>query len=652
MRSIFEFVDRSKRVISIQIHQKCSFSTKLIHDYVNSGNLKVAESLWNTMKYKNRNVKLYGFMMNAYIKHKQYNKCLQLFQEMNQRKMKINQITYLIVFKACNKSNNFQAAKSIHSDIINKKSIYKNIEIQNSLIQLYSKLDPSTAFEIYDNLPKIKLKPTNVTYLAMMKLIADTKNLKYGVEIHENIKQTEQYFQDIKIQNSLISMYGKCGDFDSSLNIFNQIKNNEINNCKIDDITYLNMIKICSIHNRLDEGKLINKEIKHLITNIKLQNSLIEMYSNCNDYQSAINVFYKMKRRDVLTYSLILKVCAKKKDIQTGKEIHDEIEQYLETDYESFNFVKSNNDIWIYHGLIDMYSKCGDIKQSEKIWNFINSNIKYQTKIDIVSYGTIMNALTQEINNQYYNKKALKVFDSIIENGLMHNDKTIVIALNACSNLQLLDTGKNIYDNYENKHKLDNIFIQNSMIALFSSCNEFNQAWDIYNDVKVRRLEDDVTFVNMLNACGVYRKNVEISIVERDIYSKYQDENIIDIRVYNALLNGYMKCDNITKCKQHFDKITKLGKQDIITYNHMFQTYVNNNCYYKDELLQLYQDLKMEKNVQANSTTYRLLINIFVQEKDIINLKKIHEDFLKDLSRLHLNMELLKEIETQFAKFI
>ncbi len=43
------------------------------------------------------------------------------------------------------------------------------------------------------------------------------------------------------------------------------------------------------------------------------------MFYNCYDYKSAINGFDKMKRKDIITYSIMIKLCSTTKDLKTGK---------------------------------------------------------------------------------------------------------------------------------------------------------------------------------------------------------------------------------------------------------------------------------------------------------------------------------------------
>ena len=449
--------------VQLTTFAKAFYSTRLIHDYLKTGNLKVAHSLWEFMKYRDKDIKLYGLMLNAFIKNRDYDECFALLDEMRQRQMPLNEVMYLQSIKLCIHSDNADAARSVHAEILRKESIYRNIKIQNALIGLYTEFDPPTALEIYRNLSNLNLKPNAVTFLCVTKLVGVTVDIDLGMDIHAEIRRNDEFNRDIKLQNALISMYGKCDAFHLAMSVFDDIKSGDIPHCKADEITYLNMIKCCASHKRLTEGESLHRDIHRQKYSVKLQNALIDMYCHCGQYPSAMEVFHGMQRKDTLTYCLILKVCGKSKDSENGRRIHKEIDDV---------FLRQNSDrnsIWIHNALLNMYGQLGDIKQFERIWRFMNDSPKYRSEVDIVSYGAMMNAYVQNAHSKYCNERALELFDLAMDHGLCHNDKTIVIALVACCKLGDIDRGQLIYQRYESRHKENNMFIQNALKSLRES---------------------------------------------------------------------------------------------------------------------------------------------------------------------------------------
>ena len=456
----------------LSVLTKALYSTRLIHDYMKTGNLKVAHSLFEFVQFRNTDIKLYGSMLNSFIKNEEYDRAYELLHEMRHRGVMLNEAIILIVIKLCVHSNNADAARAIHSDIEKQESIYRNINIQNALIGLYTKLDdPSTALQMYRNLTNIELKANVVTYLSIIKLVEKMKDPELGMNIYSEIKRRNECFCDIKVQNALISMFSSFhSGFNSAMDIFNEIKSGNVGNCKADDITYLNIIKGCASHKRLVEGMSLHRDIERLKYSVKLQNALMDMYSECGEYRSAMKVFDGMKRKDAVTYCLILTVCGKSKDLENGRRIHEEIENV---------FLKHHSNrkcIWIYNSLIDMYGKWGDIQQCQRLWRYINESPKYRSAIDIVSFGAMMNAYTRNTRNMQCNTMALELFELAMDRGLKHNHKTVAIALMACRNLKDRERGLRIYHQFGGQYE-NNIYIQNAINALV--CHTVSQSKEV-----------------------------------------------------------------------------------------------------------------------------------------------------------------------------
>src|SRR5207253_564616 len=117
----------------------------------------------------------------------------------------------------------------------------------------------------------------------------------------------------------------KCGDLNEAEKIF-------LNSSNLDCITYNAMMKGYLDHNEGKKAFQLYQEMKH--KNIKL---------------------------DEVAYILGLNSCAAIINIEEGKIIHNIIN----------NDEKFKNDIILKTTSIDMYSKCGDLNEAEKI--FLNS---------------------------------------------------------------------------------------------------------------------------------------------------------------------------------------------------------------------------------------------------------------------------------------
>jgi pentatricopeptide repeat protein len=164
----------------------------------------------------------------------------------------------------------------------------------------------------------------------------------------------------------------------------------------------------------LEQGMKIHEDIARggFLSNVVVGNALVDMYAKCESVENARDVFDKMRKRDVIswttmitgyahngwgeealklfqkmkmvvvkpnlkTFASILPVCANLAVLEQGVEIHEEI-------------VKSGLqcDVFVESSLVDMYAKCGNIEKALNIFS------KMQ-KRDAVSWTVIIGGCAQ-----------------------------------------------------------------------------------------------------------------------------------------------------------------------------------------------------------------------------------------------------------------
>ena len=215
--------------------------------------------------------------------------------------------------------------------------------------------------------------PTSV--LDSLKLCGQKKDLQKARDLHGRLVRNEMLTKDIYLSNAVISMYAKCGSISEARKVFDELP----------------------------------------IRNVVTWNSLIAGCA-CDDNDAfALNIFKKMQqddvKPDVFTFSTLLNICSRVGSIQHGEIVH---EQMLRSGIKL--------DVVIETILVDMYAKCGYLRDAQKI-------LESMPHRDVMSYNALISAYTQH----GHCKAAIECFNGLRERGLKPNADTYANILAACN---------------------------------------------------------------------------------------------------------------------------------------------------------------------------------------------------------------------------
>ncbi|KAF3434693.1 hypothetical protein FNV43_RR21778 [Rhamnella rubrinervis] len=217
----------------------------------------------------------------------------------------------------------------------------KDIISWTTLIGLYVSLNyPSDAIELFDKMRYSGIKYDAVIIMSLCSACAILGDLKKGKQIHAQAV-IHGFGAELAFTNSLISMYSKCGDLDSSITVFHQtnakssvswtamisayLQNglprealNLLKKARLEGNFYLDSIMLVN-------GLTVSGELAALELCLQLhsyvfqagfpqyrsvQNSLISAYSKCGNVELAHYVFKEMDYlRNVVSWNTIIYGC-------------------------------------------------------------------------------------------------------------------------------------------------------------------------------------------------------------------------------------------------------------------------------------------------------------------------------------------------------
>ncbi|KAI5068721.1 hypothetical protein GOP47_0017066 [Adiantum capillus-veneris] len=413
----------------------------LIHMYAHCGCLESARHVFNRLAI--RSVVTWCTMISGYAKHGFNAEALQLFRHMHLQNMEANQVTILSVLKAC---TTLHDGKFLHSLIL-CRGMESNGFVVNSLLDMYAKCG---SFDIASSLLDRSCGTNVVTWTAMIGGC-----IQYG-----QITKAFKYFARMLEEG------------------FNP-----------NEVTFVSMLKACSLLLDIDTGKLLYFFIVEMQVCIlgPLGNSLIDMYGKHGSLDDALNIFKVLPQRGLITWSAMmgayshngcdedvlhlfeqmqqagalpdivilactLKACSAIAALEQGKLIHSHILEHdvaLDTKH-----------------LIELYVKCGCIEDACRVFDMSRVH-------SLATWNTVISGCCE---SSKFNL-AKRYFSAMEEQGIESDHTTLSCLLFLCSHMGLLSEGfsffKEISRGYHASPKLEHFV---SLVHLLGCTGQVDEA--------------------------------------------------------------------------------------------------------------------------------------------------------------------------------
>ncbi|CAN0897127.1 Pentatricopeptide repeat-containing protein At3g05340 [Linum grandiflorum] len=290
---------------------------------------------------------------------------------------------------------------------------------------------------------------------------------------------------DISVGNALITSYFKCGSFHSGKLVFDEmvernviswtaaisgLSQNELYEDSLtlvvemlregttepNFLTYLSGLTACSGLQAAREGSQIHGHVWKLgfQSELCIESALMDMYSKCGNVEDAWRVFDSAAQIDEVSMTVILVGFAQNgfeeeaiqffaKMVKAGVEIDANMVSAVLAASSSSScsslgeqihsmIVKRRVDsnVFVCNGLINMYSKCGNLAESTKIFKDCN-------KKNSVSWNSMIAAFARHGDFS----TAMQLYDEMRNERVEPTDVTFLSLLHACSHGGLLEKG-------------------------------------------------------------------------------------------------------------------------------------------------------------------------------------------------------------------
>ncbi|KAL6341852.1 hypothetical protein AAG906_038097 [Vitis piasezkii] len=493
-----------QKIVSLGLQNNITLCKSLINLYFSCHLFQSAKLVFQTIENP-LDITLWNGLMAACTKNFIFIEGLEVFHRLlHFPYLKPDAFTYPSVLKACSGLGRVGYGKMVHTHVI-KSGFAMDVVVMSSAVGMYAKCNvfedaiklfdemperdvaswnnviscyyqdgqPEKALELFEEMKVSGFKPDSVTLTTVISSCARLLDLERGKEIHMELVRSG-FALDGFVSSALVDMYGKCGCLEMAKEVFEQIQRKNV-------VSWNSMIAGCSLK---------------------------------GDSKSCIELFRRMDeegiRPTLTTLSSILMACSRSVNLQLGKFIHGYIIR---------NRVEA--DIFVNSSLIDLYFKCGNIGSAENVF-------QNMPKTNVVSWNVMISGYVKV--GSYL--EALVIFTDMRKAGVKPDAITFTSVLPACSQLAVLEKGKEIH-NFIIESKLEiNEVVMGALLDMYAKCGAVDEALHIFNQLPER---DFVSWTSMIAAYGSHGQAFEaLKLFEKMQQSDAKPDKVTFLAILSA----------------------------------------------------------------------------------------------------------------------
>lgn len=444
-----------------------------------------------------------------------------LFNDMRRIGARPNQFTLASLVCTATALDDLQYGNSIHACIW-KSGFESHNSVSNALVTMYMKSGSiEDGFRVFDAMMEQDLvswnsllsgfhdgdscdqgpvifnqmllegyKPNKYTYVSVLRSCSSLENKKFGQQLHGHIVKS-CLDSDGFVGTALVDMYTKCGSLEDAHAVFQELKERDV----------------------------------------FMWTVIISGYANNNQGEKSIKYFCQMQREGVCpnesTLASCLRGCTSISALESGRQLHSRI---IKTGHGGDAFVAS--------ALVDMYGKCGCIKDAEALFNSL-------LFWDIVSWNTIICGYSQHGHGE----RALEAFDNMLDQGITPDEITFVGVLSACSHVGLIEQGKNHFESMSKVYGITPTLKHYAcMVDILGRAGKLEEVEILIEEMTCT--PDSLIWQTVLGACS---RHGNVEFAEKAAEKLFELEPQMD--------STYILLSNIYAAKGRWDDVAKIRKR-------------------------------------------------------------------------------------------
>ncbi|KAF6139321.1 hypothetical protein GIB67_021531 [Kingdonia uniflora] len=366
-------------VAKIGLDSNVCVCNALLSFYADVGKCKDAELLFREMPKKD--LISWNSMMSSYVQNGEYLVALKLFIGLLGTSKIRNHVTFASALAACSARESLNEGKLVHALII-QAGLHKNLVVRNALVTMYGKCgimreakrvfqmmyerdrvtwnaliggyteneDPKEAINTFILMRQDGMTVNYITVINVLGSCLIPENLKkYGRPIH-GYTVLSGLERDSYVQNSLLTMYAKCGDLDSSKFIFDGLANKNVvswnaiiaanahhgsgeealkyvleihrTGLEFDQFSFSGGLAASSSLGLLQVGQQLHNMIikQGFESDLHVINAAMDMYGKCGEMLDVLQILPTSKDRSRLSWNILISGFSRHGGFQKARE--------------------------------------------------------------------------------------------------------------------------------------------------------------------------------------------------------------------------------------------------------------------------------------------------------------------------------------------
>lgn len=471
----------------------------LVNMYSKCGSVENSKCMFD--KIPQQNVVSWNTLIAAYTQSGKCREGLQLFQRMHLEGVLPTRITFVTVLDACGNVPMLYEAKQAHACILGS-DFDSDVVVLTALVNMYAKhgnlQEAKRVFEgmfehnvfswdamigavaqlgqveqvsaLFQQMQLECVIPSRVTFITILGASARMKAGVLGRRMHALIAGCILQL-DLKIGNAIINMYGKNGSLEDSLKVFSKMP----------------------CHNVISWNTLIAVSVQH------------------GHSKEALQHFHQMLLEGVIadkvSYAIILSLCINQQAL--GHQMHAII---VACGFDLDKFLKIS--------LVTMYGKNGNLEGAGRMFDGVDER-------DVVLWSTMISACALH----GFGRKALYFYQQMQLEGVIPNKITLMSILDVCASQAALTECKRIHSCILD----DESAVRNSLINVYSECGNLKEACNVFNRTAERDL---VTWTAMIAGYARHGLGKEAHQLFEEMKVDVDPNNITFINILDACSHG------------------------------------------------------------------------------------------------------------------